>query len=116
MDNQTTKDVFSNLLKENQGILFKICNVYCIKKSDIQDLAQEMVYQLWKSYGTYNPSYKFTTWMYRIALNTAITFYRKEKKMGFTIPLEQDHIEIQQQTEPDNPTGHHIILLRQFIN
>src|ERR1700685_1193922 len=115
MDNQTTKDVFSNLLKENQGILFKICNAYCIKKSDIQDLAQEMVYQLWRSYGTYNPSYKFTTWMYRIGLNTAISFYRKEKKTGLTIPLEEDHIEIQEIREPDNQASH-IMLLRQFIN
>jgi RNA polymerase sigma factor (sigma-70 family) len=116
MDNQTVKNKFSNLLKENQGILFKICNAYCAKKSDMEDLAQEMVYQLWKSYGSYIPSYRFTTWMYRIALNTAISFYRKEKRTGFTIPLEEDHIEIQQPNESDNPAGNHITLLRRFIN
>ena len=116
MDNYTAKDKFSTLLKENQGILFKICNAYCGKKPDMEDLAQEMVYQLWKSYGNYNPSYKFTTWMYRIALNTAISFYRREKKKGFTIPIEEDHIDIQQSKEPENPAEDQISLLRQFID
>src|SRR5215217_365651 len=71
---------FLDLVEENKRIIFKICNSYCPNKEERDDLAQEMVYHLWKSYQAFNPALKFSTWMYRIALNVAITFYRKEKK------------------------------------
>ena len=115
MDKQKDKDRFSALIEENRGILFKVCNAYCQKKPDMEDLAQEMIYQLWKSYGSYNPEYRFSTWMYRIALNTAISFYRKQKHAGFTIPLEETHTEMQYQTESEDSPDQQISLLNQFI-
>ena len=71
---------FMRLLKENKGIVYKICNSYCSDKDDRNDLAQEIIYNLWKSFGNFNNAFKFSTWMYRIALNVAISFYRQEKK------------------------------------
>jgi RNA polymerase sigma factor (sigma-70 family) len=115
MNMQTGNNEFSNLVNENRGIIFKVCNSYCSNKTDIEDLAQEIVYQLWKSYSSYDTSYKFTTWMYRIALNTAISFYRKQKKSGNTISLEEHLIEIADNHEPVI-TDQNINLLQQFIN
>ncbi|MDY8134324.1 sigma-70 family RNA polymerase sigma factor [Aquimarina sp. 2201CG5-10] len=71
------EDNFLKVLKENQGIILKIVNSYCKKIEDRGDLIQEITIQLWKSWKNYNSDYKISTWMYRIALNVAITFYRK---------------------------------------
>jgi RNA polymerase sigma factor (sigma-70 family) len=73
-----TKDrEFTKLIRENKGIIYKICNTYCYGKDDRDDLAQEIIYNLWKSLNNFNPAFKFSTWMYRIALNVAISFYRR---------------------------------------
>ena len=88
------QDIFLQLLENNKRIIFKICNAYCRNASDREDLAQEMVYQLWKSFATYNSDYKFSTWMYRIALNVAISFYRKEKRSVDKILIGEHLIEI----------------------
>ncbi len=116
MNKQAGKEEFSALVDENKGIIFKVCNSYCRNKADIEDLAQEMVYQLWKSYGTYNADYKFTTWMYRIALNVAISFYRKEKRSKNTIALEEHLVEMEDEKGTSEETAQNINLLQQFIN
>lgn len=115
MNQQYEKNDFSKLMQENKGIVFKVCNSYCSNKNDVEDLAQEIIYQLWKSYGSYNTSYKFSTWMYKIALNTAISFYRKIKKTHNTISLEEHLIQIADSNEPAT-TNQNIHLLQQFIN
>jgi RNA polymerase sigma-70 factor (ECF subfamily) len=74
------KNEFSKLITEHQDILHKVCHVYCPNPSDREDLFQEIVYQLWKSYNTFRGDSKFTTWMYRVALNTAITGFKKYQK------------------------------------
>jgi len=74
------KDTFLHLLQQYKGIVIKICNSYCPSKTDREDLAQEIVFNLWKAFTNYTPDYKFSTWMYRIALNVAISFYRKERR------------------------------------
>jgi RNA polymerase sigma-70 factor (ECF subfamily) len=74
------KDEFSKLISEHQDILHKICRVYCPNLSEREDLFQEIIYQLWKSYNTFRGDAKFTTWMYRVALNTAITGFKKFQK------------------------------------
>jgi RNA polymerase sigma-70 factor (ECF subfamily) len=74
------EQVFTKLITENQGIIHKVCNIYCKNEGDRADLFQEIVLQLWKSYGSFQGRSKISTWMYRIALNTAITSFRKQKK------------------------------------
>lgn len=69
---------FESLLQDNRGIIFKVANAYCRDPEDRKDLAQEIVAQVWRAYPSYDEARKFSTWMYRIALNVAISFKRKE--------------------------------------
>lgn len=71
---------FISLIKDNEKIILKICNVYCREQDDREDLYQDIIVQLWKSFPNFNRSSKITTWMYRIAFNTAVSRFRKEKK------------------------------------
>ena len=73
------EDKFISILENHKGIIYKITNSYCKNKSDQQDLMQEIILQLWKSYPKYDNQYKLSTWIYRIALNTSISNYRKNK-------------------------------------
>ena len=70
---------FLSLIHDHQNIIYKICRLYRDNKEDQEDLFQEIVYQLWKSYPGFKRESKVSSWMYRIALNTAIAIYRKSK-------------------------------------
>lgn len=77
--NQTDhRQEFVRLINEHKAIIFKICNSYCRNEDDRNDLAQEIIYNLWKSFERFNPELRFSTWMYRVALNVAISYYKKE--------------------------------------
>ena len=71
---------FIHLLNQHQKIIYKVCNLYMDLHSDREDLFQEITLQAWKAYGNFRGDAKFSTWLYRVALNTAITFFRKDKK------------------------------------
>jgi len=70
---------FLQLIHDHQGIIYKVSALYRDGKEDREDLFQEIVYQLWKSYPAFGGASKVSTWIYRIALNTAITVYRKPR-------------------------------------
>jgi len=70
---------FLALIQEHQGIIHKICRLYRDSKEDREDLFQEITYQLWKSFPAFKGEAKISTWMYRIALNTAIASFRKKR-------------------------------------
>lgn len=70
---------FLGLIHESQKIIHKICKLYRDSREDQEDLFQEIVYQLWKSYPGFRRESKVSSWIYRIALNTAIATYRKSK-------------------------------------
>jgi RNA polymerase sigma factor (sigma-70 family) len=82
-------DEFLVLLDEHKKILFKIANSYCQRPADREDLVQEMVLQLWRSFGRYDSRMRFTTWMYRVALNVAISFYRHESRRPRATGLDE---------------------------
>jgi len=71
---------FISLLNQHQKIVYKVCNLYMKRHSEREDLFQEITLQAWKAYDSFRGDAKFSTWLYRVALNTAITFFRKEKK------------------------------------
>lgn len=71
---------FLDHINENKGILIKISKLYASSRQDQEDLRQEIVYQLWKSIDSFKGESKFSTWLYRVALNTAIKSFKKEKK------------------------------------
>lgn len=66
--------------EKNQNIIHKVCRIYTTNRTDHNDLFQEITIQLWKAYPKFRGEAKFSTWMYRIGLNTAITLFRKSKK------------------------------------
>ena len=82
---------FLTLLEAHQKILYKVAFVYCIHPDDRQDLVQEMIVQLWRSFPRYDPCYRFSTWMYRIAVNTAISFARSShRRQKPLVPLDAE--------------------------
>ncbi|OXA81821.1 RNA polymerase sigma-70 factor, ECF subfamily [Flavobacterium aquidurense] len=71
---------FLSRIENHKGILYKVSKMYMDNHDDQQDLFQEIVCQLWKSYDSFRNESQFSTWMYRVAVNTAIVFLRKEKR------------------------------------
>jgi len=71
---------FVELLEEHQNIVHKICRLYTNNQDSHNDLFQEITIQLWKAFPKFRGDSKFSTWMYRVSLNTAITLYRKSKR------------------------------------
>jgi RNA polymerase sigma factor (sigma-70 family) len=96
------KEAFIKAIKENVGIIFKISSVYTDTINDKNDLVQEIIYQLWKSYDSFNQKSSFSTWMYRVALNVAIYQLRKSKKRIPTVPMEGKDFDYY---ETDNSDG-----------
>ena len=80
MKPQEQEAEFVSLLEENQNIVHKICRLYTQSEAEHKDLFQEISIQLWRSFDRFEGKSKFTTWMYRVGLNTAITLYRKSKR------------------------------------
>lgn len=109
------KAAFLQLIQENMGILYKISASYCRNVSDREDLMQEMIYQLWRSAERFDPNYKFSTWMYRIALNVAISFYRKSSASGLRVELDVEVAESLRGDPFDDPLAERIELLQRFI-
>ncbi|MFD2743068.1 MULTISPECIES: RNA polymerase sigma factor [Sphingobacterium] len=83
--NPELEQQFVLLLEENQNILHKICKLYAADRDAHKDLFQEMVIQLWKAYPKFKGQSKFTTWAYRVSLNTAISLYRVKKRRVETV-------------------------------
>lgn len=81
---------FLQLLENHKGILHKISRMYMDDVDDRNDLVQEMTYQLWKSYQRFEGNSQFSTWMYRVCLNTALTFFKKENKKLKTDEIRED--------------------------
>ncbi len=86
---------FLQIVQKNQGIIHKVCNIYCDVQEDRNDLFQEIVAQLWKSFPTFQNRSKFSTWMYRVALNTAITSFKKAKRRPDQNRLTYDNFQIE---------------------
>lgn len=85
---------FINLINQHQGLIHKVCIMYENDPEIRNDLFQEIVLQLWKSFGSFRGEAKITTWMYRIALNTAISGFRKETRKVKTEDLKEVHFNI----------------------
>lgn len=82
--NPALKNSFVELLEKHQNIVHKVCRLYTNNYDAHNDLFQEITIQLWKAYPKFRGDAKFSTWMYRVALNTAITLYRKSKRQVAT--------------------------------
>jgi RNA polymerase sigma-70 factor (ECF subfamily) len=94
---------FLSLITDHQGLIHKVCLMYESDREARNDLFQEIVLQLWKSFHTFRGESKITTWMYRIALNTAISGYRKRNRIIKTEDLSELHFNISEHYSSDDP-------------
>ncbi|MDY8135838.1 sigma-70 family RNA polymerase sigma factor [Aquimarina sp. 2201CG5-10] len=83
------ESLFTKLIRDNEGVIFKITTIYTDNQEDQKDLYQEIVFQLWKAYDNFRGDAKISTWMYRVALNTAITRLKKEKRKGNKVGIDK---------------------------
>ncbi|MBN9298358.1 MAG: RNA polymerase sigma factor [Filimonas sp.] len=79
---------FISLIGEHQRIIYKVCNLYMDNAADRDDLFQEITLQAWKAYPKFKGEARFSTWLYRVALNTAITYFKKEQKQAIVFSSE----------------------------
>jgi len=89
--NRELEQQFVELLEKHQNIVHKVCRLYTNNRDAHNDLFQEITIQLWRAFPKFRGDAKFSTWMYRVGLNTAITLYRKNKRSLTT----QDYDEVQ---------------------
>jgi RNA polymerase sigma factor (sigma-70 family) len=92
MSTEQLRARFQNLVDENRKIVYKITNSYCPNLGDRDDLAQEIVTELWRSFPTFDGRVKFSTWLYRVALNVAISFYRGETRRAKHVLSGDEHL------------------------
>jgi RNA polymerase sigma factor (sigma-70 family) len=85
----STEKAFIQLINQHQKIIHKVCNLYLTWQEDKEDLFQEITLQAWKAYSQFRGDAKFSTWLYRVSLNTAITFFRKDKKNAFIASVSE---------------------------
>jgi RNA polymerase sigma factor (sigma-70 family) len=96
---QQVDETFMQQLNQHLGIAHKVCGIYFADVEEKQDVVQEMLYQLWRSYPGFDGRSKFSTWMYSVCLKTALTYRRTERKHK-NQPLSQSHHQIAE--EPAN--------------
>ena len=101
---------FVKLLEANQNIVHKICRLYTNDKDAHDDLFQEITIQLWRAFQKFRGDSKFSTWMYRVSLNTAITLYRKSKRQIDTKDFESLSFKIKSE-EYDDTTEQQLKLM-----
>ncbi len=93
---KTLEQSFVKQLKENQNIIHKICRLYTLGEDAHKDLFQEITIQLWNAFPKFRGESKFSTWAYRVGLNTAITLYRKSTRSIKTVDYENQQYFISQ--------------------
>jgi RNA polymerase sigma factor (sigma-70 family) len=102
---------FQNLPEDHKKILYKVCHSYCRNPGDRDDLAQEIIVQLWRAFRAFDDRVRFSTWMYRIALNVAISFYRRESvRTRYVLPGSEHLLEAIDET--GNPSEEVQMLFR----
>lgn len=115
MDKQGQQHFFEDIIEQHKGILFKVAHAYCPDADDRQDLIQEIMIQVWQSIHKYNDQFKISTWLYRISLNVAISFYRKRSTRAKKYAeLTEQLIEVSVEDKSENERQLH--LLEQFIS
>ncbi len=91
---------FTQLIDENRGIIFKVIRLYVNDQEEAKDLYQEILFQAWKSYGRFNGLSKFSTWLYRVSLNTVLTYTRTSRKKTF-LDIENANLSVDERGSQD---------------
>lgn len=107
--------LFLQIIEQNKGILYKVARTYCQNEGDRQDLIQEIMIQIWQSLHKYNNEFKITTWLYRISLNVAISYYRKNLvSLNNNLQLTEDICQIKEDVYTEKELQ--LSMLDQFIS
>ena len=108
---------FSDLLQCHRGIVFKVANAYTRLVEDRDDLAQEIAAQLWQAYPQYDPARTFSTWMYRVALNVAVSHLRHSelRRRHDAVPLDDALHDVADSNAADPEQDEALRLLQCFI-
>lgn len=90
MDKQQLEKEFISLVEAHKRIIYKVCSVYAADRESLNDLYQEIVINLWKAFPRFRSECKVSTWVYRIGLNTCISFFRQSKSRPEVVPITVD--------------------------
>ena len=89
MIDKISETEFEKLIYDNQGLIIKVCNIYCNNRHDKDDLFQDITINLWKGLDSFKGDSKLSTWIYKVSLNTAISRFRRKKFN--TVDIDQIH-------------------------
>jgi RNA polymerase sigma-70 factor (ECF subfamily) len=117
MTDDDARTGFEALLQRHSGIVFKVANSYARHPEDRADLAQEIAAQLWRAWPRYDPARSATTWMYRVALNVAISHVREQalRRRHDAVPLDEALHDVADAGGADHEREQHLRLLQAFI-
>lgn len=113
MNTARIQERFESLIEEHKGILYKVSNTYCRERDSRDDLTQEILVQLWRAFGSFDQRGKFSTWMYRVALNVAISFYRRESTRARYVISDEERLLVA--TDEGQSQPEEVRLLYEFI-
>ncbi|MBQ8988576.1 MAG: sigma-70 family RNA polymerase sigma factor [Prevotella sp.] len=113
METNPLEKEFLEMIAAQQRTIFKVCYIYAKDQDDLNDLFQEVVLNLWKSFPRYRGDSKLSTWVYRIAMNTCITFLRRSNSRPQTIPMTA---QVASTLEADEKTAEQLKELYRLIN
>ncbi|MGH8080082.1 MAG: RNA polymerase sigma factor [Lysobacter sp.] len=113
---QTARQRFEALLQAHRGIVYKVANTYCRDSEDRADLAQEIAVQLWRAFPGFDPARSFSTWMYRIALNVAISHVRSDApRQRNAVALDEQLHDLPDERSADPETEQRLRALNRLI-
>ncbi len=117
MASNIDKEKFVQIIEDHKWILYKVINSYCRDEEDRKDLEQEIIIQLWKSMKSFNDKYKLSTWLYKIALNVSISYYRSNyKRKMHTSSFNESIFKETGYTDNTMFDNEEVKLLNRFIN
>jgi len=96
------KTLFIKAIQEHSGIILKAASLYTSNIQDREDLTQEIVFQLWKSFDTFQHKSSITTWIYRVAMNVSVYFLKQTKKKIQTMPISEEALKVHSFTDEEN--------------
>ncbi len=111
------REQFGELVERHRGILSRVASLYGFHRQDSEDLAQEIVAQLWRAFPAYDPARTFSTWMYRIALNVAVSHVRgRAGRQRHSVPLDETLHDLPDEGAADPARDEQVRALHRFIH
>lgn len=88
-DDQGLKQAFEETVRRYDGVIRKVCYFYATDVDDFDDLRQEALVNLWRGFPRFRGDASMSTWIYRVTLNSCVSFFRKHRRRGNTVPVDE---------------------------